>query len=73
VDCAREPILRHDGDLVFAASAGARPLADPVFALLRLGTAAMQAVARAIARGVYAAAAQPGDPHARAWRDAFGP
>ncbi|HUI97321.1 MAG TPA: P1 family peptidase [Xanthobacteraceae bacterium] len=62
-----------DGDLVFAAATGARPLADPVFGLLRLGTVAMHAVARAIARGVYAAAVRPADPGVRSWRDAFGP
>ena len=62
-----------DGDLVFAASTGARPLADPAFGLLRLGTAAMQVVARAIARGVYEAAVPSGDPRVRSWRDAFGP
>jgi len=62
-----------DGDLVFAASIGAQPLADPVFGLLRLGAAAMQVVARAIARGVYAAAVRPGAPGVRAWQDAFGP
>ena len=62
-----------DGDLVFAASTGAQPLADPVFGLLRLGAAAMQVVARAIARGVYAAAVRPGAPGVRAWQDAFGP
>jgi L-aminopeptidase/D-esterase-like protein len=62
-----------DGDLVFAVSTGARPLADPVFGLLRLGATAMQVVARAIARGVYAAAARPGEPGVRGWQDAFGP
>jgi L-aminopeptidase/D-esterase-like protein len=62
-----------DGDLVFAVSTGARPLADPVFGVLRLGAAAMQVVARAIARGVYAAAARPGEPGVRGWQDAFGP
>ena len=45
-----------DGDLVFAASTGRRPLADPVHGLMRLGTCAVQVVARAIARGVYEAA-----------------
>ena len=42
-----------DGDIVFTAATGSRPLADPVLALLLLGPVAMQVVARAIARGVY--------------------
>jgi L-aminopeptidase/D-esterase-like protein len=49
-----------DGDIVFAAATGARPLADPVRGLLRLGAIAMQVVARALARGVYAAEASSG-------------
>src|SRR6202011_612301 len=48
------------GDIVFAASTGLRPLADPVRDLMRLGTLAVQVVARAIARGVYEATALPG-------------
>lgn len=61
-----------DGDLVFAAATGARPLADPMIALAELGSLAADVVARAIARGVYEAralafpGAQPG------WRDKFG-
>jgi D-aminopeptidase len=46
-----------DGDLVFTAATGRKPLNDPIFGLLRLGAAAAQVVARAIARGVYAAEA----------------
>ncbi|UWQ22796.1 P1 family peptidase [Jannaschia sp. W003] len=45
-----------DGDLVFAASTGARPLADPVWDAMRLGHAAATCLARAVARGVAAAA-----------------
>ena len=60
-----------DGDLVFAASTGQRALADPVHGLMRLGTFAVQGVARAIARGVYAAATLPSDP-LPCWRDTFG-
>ncbi|MHA7887166.1 P1 family peptidase [Roseicyclus sp.] len=51
-----------DGDLVFAAATGARPLADPVGTPLMLGHMAALCLARAIARGVYSAAAAPGDP-----------
>ena len=61
-----------DGDLVFAASTGARPLADPVLDLMRLGTAATHVVARAIARGVYEAMSLPGEGRLAGWRDTFG-
>lgn len=44
-----------DGDLIFAAATGAKPLADPVVDTLALGHAAAICVARAIARGVYSA------------------
>jgi L-aminopeptidase/D-esterase-like protein len=60
-----------DGDIVFAASTGARPLADPVRDLMRLGTVAVQVVARAIARGVYEAVALPNGRHLPSWKDAF--
>ncbi|MDO5603539.1 MAG: P1 family peptidase [Paracoccus sp. (in: a-proteobacteria)] len=50
-----------DGDLVFALSTGARELADPLADPFRLGHAAACCLARAIARGVHAAAAAPGD------------
>jgi D-aminopeptidase len=45
-----------DGDIVFAAATGQRPLASPPFDLMAIGTAAAHAVARAIARGVFEAA-----------------
>lgn len=44
-----------DGDLVFAASTGARPLADPLADPFLLGHAAAATLARAIARAVYTA------------------
>ena len=44
-----------DGDLVFAVSTGARPLADPIGDPFRLGHAAACCLARAIARGVHEA------------------
>ncbi|MFC6688280.1 P1 family peptidase [Jhaorihella thermophila] len=50
-----------DGDLVFAASAGARPLADPDRELGEIGHAAALCLARAIARAVYLARPEPGD------------
>ncbi len=60
-----------DGDLVFALSTGARELADPVADPFLLGHAAACVLARAIARGVYAAQAQAGDLQPT-WRKAFG-
>ena len=60
-----------DGDLVFAAATGHKPLNDTIFALLRLGAAAAQTVARAIARGVYEATVL-GVPNAvPAYRDTY--
>jgi D-aminopeptidase len=44
-----------DGDLIFAASTGARDLAHPERDLGRIGHAAALCLSRAIARGVYAA------------------
>jgi D-aminopeptidase len=44
-----------DGDLIFAAATGERPLADPVVDQFQLGHAAAVCLARAIARGVYEA------------------
>jgi len=61
-----------DGDVVFAAATGRRPLADPPRDLTRLGAVAMQVVARAIARGVFAATALPGDSGCPGWRSRFG-
>jgi D-aminopeptidase len=59
-----------DGDLVFAAATGARPLPDP-FDQLRLGHAAATCLARAVARGVHAATAAPGDT-LPTWQARFG-
>ncbi|MBB4301769.1 L-aminopeptidase/D-esterase-like protein [Rhodobium orientis] len=60
-----------DGDLVFAASTGKRPLADPVGDSILLGAAAAATLARAIARGVHAATAGPGDT-LPTWQSRFG-
>lgn len=59
-----------DGDTVFAASTGRRPLADVVNEVAELGTIAANVLARAIARGVFEAAALPGGPPS--WRDRHG-
>ncbi|MCI3132918.1 P1 family peptidase [Phenylobacterium aquaticum] len=56
-----------DGDVVFALSTGRRPLGeDANFTLARIGALAADCLARAVARGVHAAAPWPG---VRAWRD----
>jgi L-aminopeptidase/D-esterase-like protein len=61
-----------DGDVVFAASTGRRPLADPMLGLTQLGALAANVVARAIARGVYAATALPLPGTQPGWQDRFG-
>ncbi|MDE3239319.1 MAG: P1 family peptidase [Paracoccaceae bacterium] len=50
-----------DGDLVFAAATGARPLPAPEVDAFLLGHAAATCLARAIARAVHHARARPGD------------
>lgn len=50
-----------DGDLVFAASTGAKPLAERGSDMFLLGHAAACCLARAIARAVFQAEARPGD------------
>ena len=49
-----------DGDAVFAAATGEVALADPIYGLAQLGAAAANVLARAVARGIYEAAAAPG-------------
>ena len=61
-----------DGDVVFAASPGRRPLADALFGLTTLGTIAANVVARAIARGVFAAKALAFPGALPSWKDQFG-
>src|SRR5499426_2909740 len=61
-----------DGDVVFAAATGARPLGDPIVALAELGAVAADVLARAVARGVYEATALPFTPALPSWRDRFG-
>lgn len=60
-----------DGDIVFAAATGRRPLADPVRGLAELGTLAANVLARAVARGVHAAEALPFAGAQPGWRDRF--
>jgi L-aminopeptidase/D-esterase-like protein len=61
-----------DGDTVFAAATGARPLADPIYGLSELGALAADVVARAIARGVFEARALPFPGALPSWHDRFG-
>jgi L-aminopeptidase/D-esterase-like protein len=60
-----------DGDVVFAAATGEKPV-DPLFGLTELGMIAANVVARAIARGVYQATALPFPDALPAWKDRFG-
>lgn len=60
-----------DGDLVFALATGDRPLPDPASDAFLLGHAAASCLARAIARAVYLARAEPGDLQP-AWADRHG-
>jgi L-aminopeptidase/D-esterase-like protein len=60
-----------DGDVVFTAATGEKPI-DPLIGLTELGMVAANAVARAIARGVFAATALPFPGALPAWRDRFG-
>jgi L-aminopeptidase/D-esterase-like protein len=61
-----------DGDIVFAAATGDKPLADSIYGLSELGTLAAAVLARAIARGVYEATALPFPGALPAWKDKFG-
>lgn len=61
-----------DGDTLFAAATGVRPLADPLLDLTELGLLAGDCVARAVAIGVYTAVALPFSGALPAWKDRFG-
>ena len=60
-----------DGDTLFAAATGLRPLTDHLRELTALGHAATLVMARAIARGVYEAAPLRVDNAQSSWRDRF--
>ncbi len=60
-----------DGDTIFAASTGLRPMTEPAVELTELGHFAIQVMARAIARGVYEATALPVPGAQQSWRDRF--
>ena len=61
-----------DGDVIFAAATGSKPLEDPHYGLAGLGMVAANVMARAIARGVYEATALPFPGALPSWRDRFG-
>jgi D-aminopeptidase len=61
-----------DGDVVFAVATGRKAAPDPVLGLTEIGTAAADTLARAVARGVYAATALPFPGAVPSWRDKFG-
>jgi L-aminopeptidase/D-esterase-like protein len=60
-----------DGDVVFTAATGERPLADPIFGLSELGSLAAHVLARAIARGVYEATPLPFPNASPSWKGRF--
>src|SRR6266566_15446 len=60
-----------DGDVLFAAATCEKPV-DPLAGLTELGMVAAHVVARAIARGIYAATALPFPGALPAWKDRFG-
>ena len=61
-----------DGDTIFAAATGARPLGDPIAELTELGFAATLTMARAIARGVFAATGLGFPGGTPSWQERFG-
>jgi D-aminopeptidase len=71
---ARATLPSHtpvDGDAVFCAATGRRPLDEPLRDVLAIGHAAALCLSRAIARGVYLATAVPGDV-VPDWQSRFG-
>jgi L-aminopeptidase/D-esterase-like protein len=60
-----------DGDTMYAASTGLRPLGDPIREVTELGHLATLVMARAIARGVYEATALDVPGAQPSWRDRF--
>lgn len=61
-----------DGDVVFSAATGEKPLADPYYGLAELGMVAANTMARASARGVYEATALTFPGALPSWRDRYG-
>lgn len=61
-----------DGDTVFAAATGVKPLRDPVLSVSEIGATAANVLSRAIARGVYEARALAFAGAKPSWKDRFG-
>ena len=61
-----------DGDVLFAASTGKKPLEDPLRMLTQLGAVAANVTSRAIARAVYEASALPFAGALPTWKNKFG-
>ena len=61
-----------DGDTVFAAATGKKPLKDEAGDFIEIGAVAADCLARAIARGIYEATALPFPGAQPTWRDRFG-
>jgi D-aminopeptidase len=61
-----------DGDMVFAAATGGKPLGDTMREVIEIGATASDCLARAVARGVYEATALPFSGALPAWRNKFG-
>jgi D-aminopeptidase len=62
-----------DGDIVFAAAMGEKPLPDGLLSLSELGLTAANVLARAVARGVYEATRLPFIAALPGWKDKFQP
>jgi L-aminopeptidase/D-esterase-like protein len=62
-----------DGDAVFAAATGRRPLGDERSDIVEIGAAAANCLARAVARGVFEARTLPYPGALPSWQDRFGP
>jgi len=61
-----------DGDVIFSAATGAIELPDPHYGMAELGMIAGNVMARAVARGVYAATALSFPGALPSWQDRFG-
>jgi D-aminopeptidase len=61
-----------DGDTIFAASTGEKPIDEPMLEITELGMLAGDCVARAIARGVHEAKALPFPGALPDWKSRFG-
>jgi D-aminopeptidase len=60
-----------DGDVLFTAATGQKPLPDPLRTLTQLGALAANVTSRAIARAIYEATALPFPGALPSWRDKF--